>query len=72
MILQFRTLLYSAKKAGNFPCRSSPNITISQIAPEPVLFKQIPVISRLLRNNPDRIISPVANIFVWWMEKDIL
>ncbi len=35
----------------------------SQSAPESLLFKQIPAISRLLRNNPDRIISPAANIF---------
>ncbi len=35
----------------------------SQSAPEPLLFKQIPAIPRLLRNNPDRIISPIANIF---------
>ncbi len=29
----------------------------SQSAPWPLLFKQIPAISRLLRNNPDRIIG---------------
>ena len=32
--------------------------------PGPLLFKQIPAISRLLRNNPDRIISRAVNIFV--------
>ncbi len=47
-------------------------LLVSQSAPELVLFKQIPAIFRLLRNNPDKIISPAAHIFVQWMEKDIL
>ncbi len=36
---------------------------ISKSAPWPLLFKRIPEISRLLRNDPDRIISLVVNIF---------
>ncbi len=40
------------------------SVKYSQGALEPVLFKEIPAISCLLRNNPVRIISPAANIFV--------